>query len=187
MSGPPRLTDAQWARILPHPPELAARAPTAWGFGSIFPTRRGRCCSERTTASIAIVKTGPATAIEGELITYTLDVTDPGNTSFADGMVVVSDARCQAPPVLVAKNGDPSPQTLDPGDRWTYQCQVQTLQGQARVDNVGTVRGTDLGGRVVDASSSAVTTLSPPASGNSPVPPTSSPVSSTGRMPATKT
>ena len=54
-----------------------------------------------TVPSISIVKTGPATALAGELVSYTLNVTDPGNTSFAEGLVVVADPLCQAPPALV--------------------------------------------------------------------------------------
>ena len=124
------------------------------------------------TPAIKIVKTGPATAVAGELVSYTLDVTNPGVTSFAEGLVVVGDALCQAPPALSSKNGDGSPGTLDPGDRWTYGCQVATQPGQTQVVNVGTVKGTDQGGKVVESQSTATTALSQPASATSPVGPT---------------
>jgi uncharacterized repeat protein (TIGR01451 family) len=110
--------------------------------------------------AIAIDKTGPATAKVGDLITYTLDVTNPGNMSFADPLVVVTDELCQAPPALVGKSGDPSPGTLDGGDRWTYQCQVRAGAQQSKVDNVATVKGTDKNGRTVSAQDTFTTTLS---------------------------
>jgi uncharacterized repeat protein (TIGR01451 family) len=109
--------------------------------------------------AIAIDKTGPATAKAGDLVTYTLDVTNPGNVSFADPLVVVTDELCQAPPALVGKNGDGSPATLDPGDRWTYQCQVQTASQQTKVDNVATVKGSDKNGRSVTAQDTFTTVL----------------------------
>ncbi|MGZ4269568.1 MAG: MSCRAMM family protein, partial [Solirubrobacteraceae bacterium] len=109
--------------------------------------------------AIAIDKTGPATATAGALITYTLDVTNPGDMSFADPLVVVADALCQAPPALQTKNGDGSPGTLDPGDRWTYTCQVQTQSGQTSVHNVGDVTGTDHNGHSVNATDDATTVL----------------------------
>ncbi len=112
---------------------------------------------------ITIDKTGPASATAGDLITYNLAVTNTGNTVFNDGMVILADAQCQAPPALLTKNGDSSPATLSPGETWTYSCQVQTLLGQQKVDNTGSVTGTDQGGRHVTATDVASTALSQPA------------------------
>lgn len=117
---------------------------------------------------IAIEKSGPATALAGELLTYDLKVTNTGNTAFNDGMVVLTDAQCQAPPALLSKNGDATPAELNPGESWNYQCQVQTQAGQVEVNNVGEVKGTDAGGKVVTASAAARTTLTPPAAAVSP-------------------
>ena len=109
--------------------------------------------------AIAIDKTGPANATAGALIGYTLDVTNPGDMSFADPLVVLTDDLCQAPPALQSRNGDGSPGTLDPGDRWTYTCQVQTQSGQTEVHNVAGVTGTDHNGRQVSATDDATTLL----------------------------
>jgi hypothetical protein len=113
--------------------------------------------------AIAIDKTGPATATARDLITYALEVTNPGDVSFAEQLVVVADPLCQAPPALQAKNGDPTPSALDPGDHWTYACQVQTQAGQTGVDNTATVTGTDSNGHTVSAQDTFSTTLSQPA------------------------
>lgn len=125
---------------------------------------------------IAIDKTGPATAQAGDLVGYKLDVTNPGNVSFAASKVKVTDAMCVATPVLDTKNGDGSPNTLDPGDKWTYRCSVQTVAGQTLVHNVGKVEGTDDNGNKVNDDDDADTVLSqppviPPPPPNPPQPP----------------
>jgi uncharacterized repeat protein (TIGR01451 family) len=118
--------------------------------------------------AIGIDKTGPATAQAGDAVLYTLDITNPGDLSFDAPNVNVTDALCEAPPMLTTKNGDASPGRLDPGDRWTYTCSVQTLSNQTRVDNIGVVTGKDnYGGRIVTARDPATTLLSQ----SSPLPP----------------
>jgi hypothetical protein len=122
--------------------------------------------------AIAIDKTGPATALAGSKVLYTLVVTNPGDVYFLAPNVNVSDALCEAPPMLTTKNGDASPGQLDPGDAWTYTCSVQTVSGQTLVDNMGVVSGTDsYGGHVVTARDPAITTLSSPPPPPPPPPP----------------
>jgi uncharacterized repeat protein (TIGR01451 family) len=113
----------------------------------------------RLHPGISIKKTGPATANAGDLVTYTLDVKDTGDTAFPETGVILTDALCQAPPALQSKNGDSSPGTLDPGETWTYTCSVQSQPGQTQIDNIGKVQGTDVHGRVVNDQSEAITTL----------------------------
>ncbi|CAB4924460.1 unannotated protein [freshwater metagenome] len=114
------------------------------------------------TPGIAIAKTGPATATAGALLTYTLNVSNTGNTSFLAGQVRVTDPLCEAPPALVTTNGDTTPEQLDPSDRWTYTCQAQTTVGETQVVNTGLVNGTDTGGKVVTADDQATTVLTAP-------------------------
>ena len=132
--------------------------------GTAVPPSTDTAVTNLLKPGIAIDKTGPATATAGDLITYNLAVTNTGNTVFNDGLVVLADALCQAPPALLSKNGDTSPDTLSPGETWTYSCQVQTQGGQERVDNSGSVTGTDQGGRKATATDTASTVLSQPAS-----------------------
>ena len=136
--------------------------------GDSVPPSKDTAVTNLLKPGVSIDKTGPATATAGELITYNLAVTNTGNTVFDEGMVVLSDALCQAPPALVSKNGDNTPATLSPGETWTYSCQVQTAAGQQRVDNTGSVTGTDHGGRKASATDTAVTTLSQPAAATLP-------------------
>jgi len=122
--------------------------------------------------AIDIDKTGPATAQAGQPVHYQLVVTNPGDVPFVAANVNVSDALCQAPPVLTTKNGDPSPGQLDPGDAWTYACTVQTLVGQTVVNNVGVVIATDsYGGREVTDNDPARTVLTAPPVAPPPAPP----------------
>jgi len=117
--------------------------------------------------AIALDKTGPATATASELLTYSLAVTDTGNTSFPEAGIkltdtVVTGGACDtAPAVATSKNGDRTPGELNPGDTWVYQCQVATKVGDTRVSNKGDVSATDAGGRTVTASDTADTALSP--------------------------
>jgi archaellum component FlaG (FlaF/FlaG flagellin family) len=83
--------------------------------------------------TVSIDKTGPETATAGTAVTYTLVITNTGDESFASSLVVVSDARCEAPPALVSVNGDGSAASFDPGDKWTYTCTVQTAVGETLV------------------------------------------------------
>ena len=82
------------------------------------------------TRAIAIEKTGPTIAIAGKPLRYTLYVTNPGDVPLPAATVKVSDPACDHPPALVNKAArlgtDRSPQTLDPGDTWTYQCSHTT-------------------------------------------------------------
>jgi hypothetical protein len=113
--------------------------------------------------AIAIDKTGPANATQGDLISYNLTVTNPGDQSFADANVHVTDQQCTTPVTLVVKNRggglDPTPGTLDPGDSWVYACSAQTSVGQTRLDNIGSVTGTDSHGHTVNAQDTATTVL----------------------------
>src|SRR4051795_4617746 len=112
---------------------------------------------------IAIDKSGPASALAGTAVEYTLVVSDPGPTSFPTAKVAVGDAMCSAAPILVTKNGDSSPDFLNPGDSWTYSCSVSTQLGQSSVHNTGTVTGTDTNGKQASASDIADPVLSQPA------------------------
>ena len=110
--------------------------------------------------AIAIDKTGPSSATAGDKISYVLTVTNPGDTSFADPTVKVSDEQCNGDPVtLLGKGGDSSPGSLDPGDVWTYTCSLQTAAGDTNVENHATVEGTDELGQVVAAADAATTVL----------------------------
>jgi hypothetical protein len=131
--------------------------------------------------AIGIKKSGPATAAAGSLITYNLDVSNPGDVSFAAPLVVVADPLCQAPPALLNKGNDVSPSTLDPGDHWAYTCQVQTQLGQTSVVNTANDQGTDQNGRVVTAQDTFTTTLTAPES--APVAGSSSPTPGIGVSP----
>jgi uncharacterized repeat protein (TIGR01451 family) len=109
--------------------------------------------------AIAIDKTGPATANAGDLVPFTIVITDTGDTSYSEPDVHLTDALCQAPPSLVTKNGDSSPGTFDPGDKWTYTCSVQTQAGQTSIHNVALVNATDVGAKAETATDDASTVL----------------------------
>ena len=116
-----------------------------------------------TAPGIAIDKTGPASATAGDLLPYTLTVTNPGQESLAASTVVVTDQQCTSAPVLQAKNTgsspDQTPDSLDPGDTWIYTCSGQTAAGQSSFTNTACVSGTDVFGRNVSACDSVITTL----------------------------
>ena len=119
--------------------------------------------NHNTVPLIGITKTGPATATAGDLVPYTIVVTNPGEESFADGAVIVTDPQCTTAPVLQVKNRgagvDATPDSLDPGDSWVYGCSGQTASGQTSFVNQACVEGTDQFGRQVSACDDATTLL----------------------------
>jgi uncharacterized repeat protein (TIGR01451 family) len=100
--------------------------------------------------AIDIETTGPASATVGDVLDYTLTVTNPGDVPFPAQNVVVTDPRCFESPVLQTKGADPTPGSLDHGDRWTYACSADTRgQPTGTFVNRATVTGTDGNGRRV--------------------------------------
>jgi uncharacterized repeat protein (TIGR01451 family) len=112
-----------------------------------------------THPAIALLKTGPRFARPGELVPFELAVSNQGDTTFARSEIEVADPRCTAPPRLVSTGNDSSPDTLDPGDTWTYRCSVQTTRSDTAINNTATVRTTDHFGTIVSATDSLDTQL----------------------------
>jgi hypothetical protein len=119
-----------------------------------------------TSPGIAIDKSGPANGTAGDLLPYTLTVTNPGQESLAASTVVVSDQQCTTAPALQAQNtgsnADATPGSLDPGDSWVYTCSGQTQLGQSSFANTACVQGSDAFGRVVSACDDVNTILAQP-------------------------
>jgi hypothetical protein len=103
-------------------------------------------------------------------VTYQLAITNTGDVAFAAPLVVLTDARCEAPPQLISTGADASTATLDPGDRWSYTCSVQTVVGQTTVHNVANVDATDIHGRHATAQGTADTALTQPIAPPPPAP-----------------
>ena len=110
--------------------------------------------------AIDIEKTGPARALVGTPLGYTLTVTNPGDVAFASQQVIVADPRCQAPPAGPNTGNDGSPGQLDPGDTWSYTCTAQTSGRPAGTFvNTATVTGRDFNARTVTDSDDFPTML----------------------------
>jgi hypothetical protein len=124
--------------------------------------------------AIAIDKTGPATAVAGETLRYTLYVTNPGYVPFPEASLRVSDPNCDDPPELVGKGGDATPRTLDRGDTWTYSCSRKTTAAAdctpSVAPNTATVTG-EAGGVSVSDEASIATSLTCPPTPPTPQPP----------------
>jgi hypothetical protein len=93
---------------------------------------------------------------------YAITAKNTGDVAFAAALVVVTDARCEAPPLLLGTGGDASTGTLDPGDTWQYACGVQSAVGESVIHNVALVDATDIHGRHATAQATADTRLSAP-------------------------
>ena len=127
--------------------------------------------------AIALEKSGPALAEAGDTLRYTLYVTNPGQVAIPANGVNVTDNRCDDPPALTSKNGDTSPQTLDPGDTWTYACSHETPAPgadceQTAITNTATATGTVNGSTVTDDGSITTTVACPDVPPEPPLPPT---------------
>jgi hypothetical protein len=97
---------------------------------------------------------GPQSATAGSLVAFSFVVGDAGEQSYPEPLTVTG-TQCAGSPTLLSKDGDPSPGTLDPGDRWTYVCQVQLGADGAR--NVAGVTATDGAGHEAAAAADATT------------------------------
>ena len=110
--------------------------------------------------AIHLDKTGPAQAHVGDTITYTLTVTNPGNTPL--DITDWDDDICDGEPVLSSKEG--ADNRLDPGETWAYNCSHVVLAGDPdRLVNTATVTGTDDLEKDVTSTDDAVTTILRPA------------------------
>ena len=104
--------------------------------------------------AIALAKAGPASGTAGSDVPFNLTVTNPGAQPLTN--VTISDPRCDAaPPTLQTKNGDTSPDVLNPGDRWIYVCSSHTAASDTTLHNVATVTGTPPSGPNVTATAAA--------------------------------
>jgi uncharacterized repeat protein (TIGR01451 family) len=112
--------------------------------------------------AINIVKAGPNGTHVGETVTYTLTVTNPGNTGLSD--VVVSDPKCNTAPALVGKSGGNQDAVLDTNETWTYTCDHLVVSADGtQIVNTATADGVDPLGRIVTSKSSHTTPVLHPA------------------------
>jgi hypothetical protein len=129
--------------------------------------------------AIAIDKTGPAIAVAGSTLHYTIYVTNIGDLAFPASSVRVTDPNCDDPPELVAKSSasgpDGTPGTLDPADTWTYRCSKKTTSrevcGAGVVRNTANASGTAGGSTVSDSITIPTELICPPSLGPFPPPP----------------
>jgi hypothetical protein len=159
------------------------RSGTAWNGLVLQAGGQASCTFVNARAGapgIAIEKTGPALVQAGDTLRYTLHVTNPGDLPLPASSVEVTDSKCDDPPELTSKNGDTSPQTLDPGDRWTYACAHRTTEPGddcvvSAITNVATASGSVGGIAVSDDGSITTTVECPEVPPEPPIPPTPEP------------
>jgi hypothetical protein len=130
--------------------------------------------------AIALEKSGPTLAEAGDTLRYMLYVTNPGLVAIPANGVTVTDNRCDDPPALTTKNGDASPQTLDPDDTWTYACSHETPAPGAdceltAITNTATATGIVDGSTVSDDGSITTTVVCPDVPPEPPLPPSPEP------------
>jgi hypothetical protein len=159
------------------------RSGTAWNGLVLRAASLGFCRFVNARAgvpAIDIEKTGPALAQAGDTLRYSLYVTNPGDLAIPEDSIKVTDEGCDDPPKLTTKNGDTSPETLDPGDTWTYACSRTTQEAGADCEvvaftNVADVTGS-VGGITVSDDGSVTTTIDcPEQPPDPPIPPTPEP------------
>ena len=122
------------------------------------PVNTSEPSANQSSPAIALGKNGPASATAGSDVGFVLTVTNPGNEALTG--VTITDARCDvAAPArqsaLTATGPDASPDSLDPGDVWTYTCSAHTAATEARLHNEALVAGTTPSGATVTAVAAA--------------------------------
>jgi prealbumin domain-containing protein len=76
--------------------------------------------------AITIQKGAPEFAQHGDTLQYELIVQNTGDVSFGRAEVRVTDRQCDRRPSRVGVGRDDTPNSLDPGDVWTYACDRTT-------------------------------------------------------------
>jgi uncharacterized repeat protein (TIGR01451 family) len=108
--------------------------------------------------AIAMTKTAEPTEVyEGDKVTYTYNVTNPGNTPLSN--VSVSD-NITSP--VTHRSGDDGNNKLDVGETWTFSADY-TASGDdpSPLVNTATASGTDALGKIVNAQASVNVTILP--------------------------
>jgi uncharacterized repeat protein (TIGR01451 family) len=99
----------------------------------------------RCPIDITIDKTGPALAHVGDVVTYTMKVTNSGDADLVN--VVLTDPICNAGTLKITDNGD-GDSTLAVGETWTYTCDHTVLASDPDpLPNTATVVGHDVDDR----------------------------------------
>ena len=110
---------------------------------------------------VAIVKSGPAQAHVGDIVTYKFEVTNPGDVPLHN--VVLTDPKCNTAPAISAKTGT-GDDILDLEDHWFYTCDHKiTTSDPDPLPNTGTVTGVDPLDKTVTANSSHTVDIIHPA------------------------
>ena len=95
--------------------------------------------SDPIVPGINIDKSGPASGVVGQSVTYTLVVTSTTTAPIHD--VVVTDNKCNSVPILQSKAGDQD-NDLEPNEAWTYTCSRVLLSTDApTLTNIASVTG----------------------------------------------
>lgn len=165
------------------------RSGTTWNGLVLHAGDQALCTFVNTRAGapgIAVQKVGPAVAQAGDTLRYTFEVTNPGDLPLRD--VEVTDDDCDDPPELTSRNGDTSPRTLDPGDRWTYACSRRTAEpaddcAVSAFTNTVTASGSVGGLTVTDDGSITTTIECPDVPPEPPIPPRPQPQPDPGPAP----
>ncbi len=106
----------------------------------------GKTCTVTNTAilkpAIHVVKSGPATAHEGDTVAYIFTVTNPGNAPLS-GLTVSDSVAGSGATLQVGDTNNNS--KLDPGETWIYKLTYAIPSPQlANVDNTVKVCGKDM-------------------------------------------
>lgn len=108
-----------------------------------------------------------ATAVVGDVVTYTYAITNPGDGAVSG--LALTDDRCA--PVTFVDGDTDGDGRLDPGETWRYRC-LQTMGAPGSLVNIATATGTDELGVTRSSTGSATVEVSAPT-----VVPASGPVS----------
>ena len=150
--------------VLPGDPDLLENVVTASGTGEdsgVEVSDEAACESSILRPAIDIEKTGPALAHVGDEVTYSLTVTNIGNTPLDN--VTVSDPLCDATPLFTGGDANIDG-LLDLSETWMYTCVHVIAAGDGDpVTNTATVTGADSLGTVVSAQDDHVVDIIAPA------------------------
>ena len=79
--------------------------------------------------------------VQGEIVTWTYEVTNPGEVAFSEAEVSVTDSQPGVMPVLDTNSDDGGDMILSPSESWTYTATAQALDLTTPPEGVTVVPG----------------------------------------------
>jgi hypothetical protein len=150
----------------PQDPDTGTASIALAGLGHVTCT----FTNTRLVTSLEVVKSGtPDVVHDGDLLTFTYEVSNPASNTGSVFNVALSDDKCDSIEGPLTKTGGNQDNALDPGETWTYRCTTTAKHEQENANhdiiNMVTATGEDEEGNPLTDTDDEITHVIHPAIG----------------------